>query len=71
MEDHRDDVVVIAAGYSKEMTQFLAANPGMESRFSRTIEFANYTPDELVTIVRKQCVQARLPARPTARRRRC
>jgi Holliday junction resolvasome RuvABC ATP-dependent DNA helicase subunit len=55
MEDHRDDVVVIAAGYSKEMTQFLAANPGMESRFSRTLEFANYAPDELVTIVRTQC----------------
>ncbi|MFD9888092.1 right-handed parallel beta-helix repeat-containing protein [Amycolatopsis sp. NPDC059027] len=55
MEDHRDDVVVIAAGYSKEMTEFLSANPGMESRFSRTIEFANYTPDELVTIVRAQC----------------
>ncbi|WP_224390423.1 right-handed parallel beta-helix repeat-containing protein [Pseudonocardia sp. ICBG1293] len=55
MEDHRDDVVVIAAGYSKEMTQFLAANPGMESRFSRTLEFANYAPEELVTIVRLQC----------------
>jgi Holliday junction resolvasome RuvABC ATP-dependent DNA helicase subunit len=55
MEDHRDDVVVIAAGYSKEMKEFLAANPGMESRFSRTIEFANYTSDELVTIVQQQC----------------
>ncbi|WP_344428674.1 right-handed parallel beta-helix repeat-containing protein [Amycolatopsis minnesotensis] len=55
MEDHRDDVVVIAAGYSKEMTEFLSSNPGMESRFSRTIEFANYTPEELVTIVRAQC----------------
>lgn len=55
MEDHRDDVVVIAAGYSAEMAAFLAANPGMESRFSRTIEFANYTPEELVTIVRSQC----------------
>ena len=55
MEDHRDDVVVIAAGYSKEMREFLSANPGMESRFSRTIEFANYTPDELVTIVESQC----------------
>lgn len=57
MEDHREDVVVIAAGYSKEMAQFLSANPGMESRFSRTIEFANYTPDELVTIVRTQCAK--------------
>ncbi|HYQ62955.1 AAA family ATPase, partial [Actinophytocola sp.] len=57
MEDHRDDVVVIAAGYTKDMADFLAANPGMESRFSRTIEFANYTPDELVTIVRTQCAK--------------
>ncbi|SFK12344.1 Right handed beta helix region [Amycolatopsis sacchari] len=55
MEDHRDDIVVIAAGYSKEMREFLEANPGMESRFSRTIEFVNYTPEELVTIVRFQC----------------
>jgi Holliday junction resolvasome RuvABC ATP-dependent DNA helicase subunit len=57
MEDHRDDVVVIAAGYSAEMSRFLQANPGMESRFSRTIEFANYTADELVTIVRTQCAK--------------
>ncbi|UMP06930.1 right-handed parallel beta-helix repeat-containing protein [Amycolatopsis sp. EV170708-02-1] len=57
MEDHRDDVVVIAAGYSAEMSQFLSSNPGMESRFSRTIEFANYTAEELVTIVRTQCAR--------------
>jgi Holliday junction resolvasome RuvABC ATP-dependent DNA helicase subunit len=55
MEDHRDDIVVIAAGYSREMTQFLQANPGMESRFSRTVVFANYSPEELVTIVESQC----------------
>ncbi|MFD2420646.1 right-handed parallel beta-helix repeat-containing protein [Amycolatopsis pigmentata] len=55
MEDHREDVVVIAAGYSNEMRSFLEANPGMESRFSRTIEFTNYTPEELVTIVKSHC----------------
>ncbi|WP_394617305.1 right-handed parallel beta-helix repeat-containing protein [Lentzea sp. JNUCC 0626] len=55
MEDHREDVVVIAAGYSAEMFTFLQANPGMESRFSRTIEFENYTAEELVTIVRMHC----------------
>ncbi|WP_431676431.1 right-handed parallel beta-helix repeat-containing protein [Kitasatospora sp. KL5] len=50
MEDHRDDIVVIAAGYSDEMRDFLGTNPGLASRFSRTVEFRNYTPDELVTI---------------------
>src|SRR4030095_9306007 len=57
MEDHRDDVIVIAAGYSDEMQSFLDANPGLESRFSRTITFANYTPAELVTIVQDQCAR--------------
>ncbi|RLK54354.1 AAA family ATPase [Actinokineospora cianjurensis] len=51
MEDHRDEVVVIAAGYANEMEGFLAANPGLQSRFSHHVEFANYTADELVTIV--------------------
>ncbi|GAB2808770.1 AAA family ATPase [Lentzea nigeriaca] len=55
MEDHREDVVVIAAGYSQQMIEFLQANPGLESRFSRTIEFENYTPAELVTIVGLHC----------------
>ncbi|WP_017975493.1 right-handed parallel beta-helix repeat-containing protein [Actinopolyspora halophila] len=57
MEDHRDEVVVIAAGYSAEMREFMATNPGLESRFSRTIEFTNYTAEELVTIVRQQCAE--------------
>ncbi|MFT7841843.1 AAA family ATPase [Saccharothrix sp. BKS2] len=51
MEDHRDEVVVIAAGYQREMDGFLAANPGLSSRFSHRVRFANYTPDELVTIM--------------------
>lgn len=55
MEDHREDVVVIAAGYSQQMVEFLQANPGLESRFSRTIEFENYKPEELVTIVGLHC----------------
>ncbi|NHD19351.1 MULTISPECIES: right-handed parallel beta-helix repeat-containing protein [unclassified Actinopolyspora] len=57
MEDHRDEVVVIVAGYSREMREFLASNPGLESRFSRTIEFTNYTAAELVTIVRQECAK--------------
>ncbi|KUN90218.1 hypothetical protein AQJ66_01080 [Streptomyces bungoensis] len=52
MEDHRDDVVVIAAGYPAEMAEFLTANPGLASRFSRTVTFRPYGPEELVRIVR-------------------
>jgi Holliday junction resolvasome RuvABC ATP-dependent DNA helicase subunit len=55
MEDYRDQLVVIAAGYSEQMEQFLSSNPGMASRFSRTIEFPNYSVDELVTIVLGMC----------------
>ncbi|MFJ9120013.1 right-handed parallel beta-helix repeat-containing protein [Streptomyces sp. NPDC102394] len=55
MEDHRDDVVVIAAGYTGEMSRFLASNPGLASRFSRQVRFEDYTTEELVTIV---CGQA-------------
>jgi SpoVK/Ycf46/Vps4 family AAA+-type ATPase len=55
MEDRRDDVVVIAAGYSEEMIQFLGSNVGLASRFSRTVEFENYNPGELVQIMELIC----------------
>ncbi|MFI7080364.1 right-handed parallel beta-helix repeat-containing protein [Micromonospora sp. NPDC049903] len=55
MEDHRDEVVVIVAGYSPQMRAFLDSNPGLASRFSRTVEFDSYTDDELVTIVERLC----------------
>ena len=54
MEDHREEVVVIAAGYTTEMTRFLAVNPGVASRFSRTITFGDYAPEELLRIVEQQ-----------------
>ncbi|WP_344291088.1 right-handed parallel beta-helix repeat-containing protein [Streptomyces synnematoformans] len=54
MEDHRESVVVIAAGYTTEMERFLAVNPGVASRFSRTITFGDYTAEELLRIVAQQ-----------------
>jgi dephospho-CoA kinase len=54
MEDHREEVVVIAAGYTAEMERFLAVNPGVASRFSRTITFGDYAPEELLRIVEQQ-----------------
>ncbi|MFK0295745.1 right-handed parallel beta-helix repeat-containing protein [Streptomyces sp. NPDC090442] len=54
MEDHRDAVVVIVAGYTAEMERFLATNPGISSRFSRTIRFGDYAPEELLRIVEQQ-----------------
>ncbi len=51
MEDNREDLIVIAAGYHDEMQDFLDANPGLRSRFNRTIEFPNYDATELVEIM--------------------
>ncbi|MFI6087810.1 right-handed parallel beta-helix repeat-containing protein [Streptomyces sp. NPDC051218] len=54
MEDHREAVVVIVAGYTAEMKRFLSVNPGVASRFSRTITFGDYSPEELLRIVEQQ-----------------
>lgn len=51
MEDHRDDLVVIVAGYTEEMQRFLKANTGLHSRFNKFITFSDYTDKELLLIL--------------------
>jgi SpoVK/Ycf46/Vps4 family AAA+-type ATPase len=55
MEDHRDNLVVIVAGYKQEMQQFIQSNPGLKSRFSRSIHFKDYGTSELAEIFRTSC----------------
>ncbi len=66
MEDHRDAVVVIVAGYTAEMDRFLSVNPGVASRFSRTITFGDYGPDELLRIVGQQADEHEYRLTPAA-----
>ena len=55
MEDHRDDLVVIVAGYTKPMEKFINSNPGLKSRFNKYFEFPDYTIDELEAIFNLNC----------------
>ena len=55
MEDHRDELVVIVAGYTELMHKFIESNPGFRSRFSKFFEFPDYTGEELLEIFRKFC----------------
>ena len=55
MEDHRDDLVVIVAGYTELMDRFIHSNPGLESRFNRFLMFEDYTPEQMVAIFKMQC----------------
>jgi hypothetical protein len=66
MEDHRDDLVVIVAGYPTPMMEFIAQNPGLASRFKTIIEFEDYTDDELVGIMNSLAEEVRLRHHPRA-----
>ncbi|MGV9284609.1 right-handed parallel beta-helix repeat-containing protein [Streptomyces sp. NPDC003730] len=57
MEDHRDDVVVIAAGYPEDMERLIGSNPGLASRFTRTLRFDDYSSQDLVRIVEHQAAR--------------
>ena len=58
MEDHRDNLIVIVAGYTDLMGKFLSTNPGLKSRFNKYIEFPDYKPEELLSIFEGMCEKA-------------
>lgn len=66
MEDHRERLVVIVAGYPDLMEQFLESNPGLRSRFAREITFPDYANDELVAIIRQHATDADYLIEPDA-----
>lgn len=67
MEDYRDRLVVIVAGYTDEMAEFIESNPGLESRFNRYFYFKDYTPDELLAIFEKMGEKSHFKLTPAAR----
>jgi replication-associated recombination protein RarA len=66
MEDDRDRLIVIVAGYTGPMEQFIASNPGLESRFTNYLKFPDYTPDELAEIFHRMAAQSGLVCAPEA-----
>lgn len=66
MEDHRKDLIVIVAGYTKLMDQFLESNPGLRSRFSNFIHFDDYTANEMMDILKKNLKEQEYKLSPAA-----
>ena len=67
MEDNRDRLIVIVAGYPEDMDRFIRSNPGLQSRFSRFIEFPDYSPFELCRIFGLMCRRNGLVLSPALR----
>jgi AAA+ superfamily predicted ATPase len=67
MEDHRGRLAVIVAGYTDKMTDFIASNPGLQSRFTRQIEFDDYTADEMLRIFERNAGDNSFELDPDAR----
>ncbi len=68
MEDYRDRLVVIVAGYTDEMDRFIKSNPGLRSRFSRYFYFDHFKPEELMRIFDSFCANAKFTVREDARK---
>ncbi len=68
MEDNRDNLVVIIAGYDDQIGDFISSNPGLESRFNRYIHFDDYLTDELLQIFKNYCVRNQYQLAPDAER---
>ena len=66
VEDRRDRLVVILTGYTGEMAELVAANPGMKSRFPKSIHFPDYSTEELVAILRMTASKGRYELTPEA-----
>jgi stage V sporulation protein K len=58
MEDYRNDLIVVVAGYAKPMVEFLSSNPGLQSRFNRYVLFEDYTDTELYQILQLFCTES-------------
>ncbi len=69
MEDDRDRLIVIVAGYTGPMEQFIASNPGLESRFTNYLKFPDYQPDDLAEIFHRMAAQSGLVCSPETERK--
>ena len=58
MEDRRDDLIVIVAGYSEKMDDFINSNPGIKSRFNKHIHFDDYNSSEMLEIFQSMCLES-------------